>query len=174
MMDSLQLQGFSRREVMALTGLEEYRLTYLQRTGIVVPETFKPEGYVKSFPRYSWHQLLEIRAIEDLRSQDVSLQKVRLLMDFLKEHSNDPKLHTNDLVVINDRVFWIAEQGDLEKCLIECLGKNKGQVTIAEVILINNPSEKIWQTAQQNSKIIDFATFKSKVAEEQGTMAKSA
>ena len=165
------LPGFSRQEVMRLTGLPNHRLTYLQRTGIIVPESIKPKDYVKPFPRYSWHQILEIKAIEDLRSKDVSLQKVRLLMDFLKKHSNDPRLHTNNLALIDDRIFWVTNPGDLEKCFIECLGKHQGQVTIAEVILIKNPSEEIWQTAKQDN-VIDFATFKSRV--DQATMLKSA
>ncbi|MBD0266015.1 MAG: hypothetical protein ICV78_25840 [Tolypothrix sp. Co-bin9] len=57
---------------------------------------------------FSWEQLLEIRAIRNLR-QDVSLQTVRKIIKYLDKSGCDNRLRGKQLVVVNDEVFWVNQ-----------------------------------------------------------------
>ncbi|MBC6434693.1 MerR family transcriptional regulator [Nostoc sp. HG1] len=66
---------------MALTGISSGRLSYLDRTELVVPEKFGNHQHPKVV--YKWQQILEIKTIERLR-QKLSLQEIRKVLYFLK------------------------------------------------------------------------------------------
>lgn len=98
------MDGFTRQEALALTQTTSSRLAYLDRTSVVVPQKFGNSK--KPTVIYTWEQLLEIRAIADLRKQ-ISLQMVRKLVSFLDENGLDPTLHDKPLVATPNEVFLV-------------------------------------------------------------------
>ena len=66
--------GFTRQETIALTSISSGRLSYLDRTGLVVPEKFGNPQHPKVV--YKWQQILEIKTIERLREK-LSLQETK-------------------------------------------------------------------------------------------------
>ena len=101
------IKGFTRPETLALTGTTSNRLQYLERAELVVPSRIGLSK--KPTVIYTWEQILEIQAIKNLR-QEVSLQTVRKIIDFLdKECCNDNLLRNKQLIVVNDDVFWVRQ-----------------------------------------------------------------
>ena len=78
--------GFTRQETIALTSISSGRLSYLDRTGLVVPEKFGNPQHPKVV--YKWQQILEIKTIERLREK-LSLQETRKVLDFLKSRNHE-------------------------------------------------------------------------------------
>lgn len=154
---AVALQGFSRRETENLTGLTFHRLSYLDRSDILKPERVKLPGYKNPVLRYSWQQLLELRAIASLR-EEVSLQAIRKVIHFIGEYSEDPRLSTKKIVVINDEVYWIEPDfSDIPKLMVEMI-VNPGQTVQYDMIVLPDLKEEILKTAKE-SKVIDFQDF---------------
>lgn len=98
------IKGFTRREVLALTETTSNRLQYLERAELIMP---KREGAIsRPTVLYSWEQLLEIRAIKNLR-QEVSLQTVKKIIQFLDSSGFDDTLRDKQIVVVDEDVFWV-------------------------------------------------------------------
>jgi hypothetical protein len=55
---------------------------------------------------YAWEQILEIRAIKNLR-QEASLQTVRKIIKFLDDSGLDDTLRNKQLIVVDNDVFWV-------------------------------------------------------------------
>lgn len=77
------VDSFSRREAMELAGATSNQLQYLERSGLIIPTRILREERKKPEVYYSWEQLLEIRAIRNLR-KETSLQVIRRVIDFLR------------------------------------------------------------------------------------------
>lgn len=74
------IQGsFSRQQAAAITGLSARQLGYWRKTGLVVPQTFTTGGHV----RYSFTDLIALRAAKRLLEANVSLQRVRKCLQSL-------------------------------------------------------------------------------------------
>ena len=71
------LEGFTRRETIALIGTTSNRLQYLERAELIIPKRIGISK--KPTVLYTWEQILEIRAIKNLR-QEVSLQTIKKIM----------------------------------------------------------------------------------------------
>lgn len=72
--------GFSRQQVAALTGLSGRQLSYWRMTGLVVPDTYTAGGHA----RYSFTDLVALRAARRLLDADISLQRIRKCLQTLK------------------------------------------------------------------------------------------
>lgn len=155
------MEGFTRQETLALTKTTSSRLAYLDRTEVVVPEKYGNSK--KPTVIYSWNQVLEIRAINDLR-QKVSLQTVRKIVQFLDESGFDTKLADKHLVVANDEVFWVLPDWSDMPCVMKVAGKknkNLGQFVLVVLPSISDIIKTVWETAKK-SKVIDFESFKQR------------
>ncbi|NMF64698.1 MerR family transcriptional regulator [Brasilonema octagenarum UFV-E1] len=162
-----QMMGFTRKETMQLTGCTSSRLAYLEKVGLIIPYRY---GTNSGRPTvvFSWEQLLEIRAIRNLRQEDVSLQTVRKIIEFLDQSEYDNRLRNKQLVVVEDEVFWIEQDwsdfgANMPTALKVASKKNKG---IGQYVLLVIPPlidivKDIWEAAQ-NSRVIDFQSFKER------------
>lgn len=155
------MEGFTRQETLALTQTTSSRLAYLDRTGVIVPQKYGNSK--KPTVIYSWEQVLEIRTIANLRKQ-ISLQMVRKLVAFLDEHGLDTTLHDKHLVTTPDEVFLVSpdwtEMPHVMK-VADRQGDGLGQLVLMVLPPLNTVIQDIWRAAE-NSKIIDFDSFKQR------------
>ena len=153
------MEGFTRQETLALTGTTSSRLSYLDRTGVVLPEKYgNPK---KPTVIYSWEQVLEIRAISHLR-QKISLQTVRKIIQFLNDSGFDESLRDKHLVVVNDEVFWVRRDcSDMPQVMKVADKKNKhcGQFVLIVIPQLASIINDVWKAAKK-SKVVDFESFK--------------
>ena len=159
------MEGFTRQETLALTKTTSSRLAYLDRTGVVVPEKYGNSK--KPTVIYSWEQVLEIKAVNDLR-QKISLQTVRKIVQFLDESGFDTSLKDKYLVVVNDEVFWVMpDWSDMPRVMKVADRKNKGLGQFVLIVLppISDIIKAVWGSAEK-SKVIDFESFKRRAKAE--------
>lgn len=155
------MEGFTRQEALALTKTTSSRLAYLDRTGIVVPEKFGSPK--KPTAIYSFNQVLQIRAINELRQQ-VSLQTIRKIVKFLEKSGFDTNLWNKHLVVVHDEVFFVLpDWSDLPGIMKVASRQSKGLGQFVLVVLppIADVVESVLETAI-NSKIINFESFEKR------------
>lgn len=159
------LNGFTRQEVIRLTGCNSNRLSYLEKVDLVSPTRIGVGK--KPVVLYTWEQLLEIRAIRDLR-KEISLQTVRSIVAFLNKSGVDDSLRDKQLVVVGDEVFWVkldfSDIGQIGAAVQRVASKRKkeiGQYVLLVIPPLSDIVEEIWQIAQQ-SNVIDFESFRSR------------
>lgn len=74
------MQGtFSRQQVSKLTGLSSRQLSYWRKTGLVCPQAVTRGGHA----RYSFTDLVALRAARRLLDAQVSVQRIRKCLDSL-------------------------------------------------------------------------------------------
>jgi DNA-binding transcriptional MerR regulator len=159
------MEGFTRQETLALTKTTSSRLAYLDRSGVIVPEKYGNSK--KPTVIYSWEQVLEIRAINDLR-QKISLQMVRKIVKFLHESGFEKSIRDKHLVVVNDEVDWVMpDWSDMPRVMKVADKKNKGlgQFVLIAIPPLSDIIEEVWKTAKK-SKVIDFESFKRRAKAE--------
>ncbi len=100
--------SFSRQQVAAITGLSTRQLGYWRKTGLVVPQTFTPGGHA----RYSFTDLIALRAAKRLLEANVSLQRVRKCLQSLTRFlpTIEQPLVELSLVVTGDVVLVFHDQ----------------------------------------------------------------
>ncbi len=159
------IKGFTRRETIDLTETTSNRLQYLERVGLVVPQRIEISRQTTVI--YSWEQLLEIRAIKNLR-QEISLQTVRKIVDVLNEHGFDESLRNKQLIAINDDVFWVKQDWtDFSEQMPKALkvasskGKSIGQYSLIVIPTLINVVNEIWSAAQK-SRVVDIESFQNR------------
>jgi len=141
---------FTINQTTALTGLDFNRLRYLQKSCVVVPYKLAREGYSRKLSRYSWDQLLELRAIASL-PKGTLLRTIRALQNFLEQHRGDSRLSRANILILG-KDFYLAEPSELGLMLIKCLG-NSGQIGL-NAILLPNPQSQILATPE--SKVLNL------------------
>ena len=155
------MDGFTRQETIALTKTTSNRLAYLDRTKVVMPEKYgNPK---KPTVIYSWEQVLEVRAISDLR-QKTSLQMVRKIVKFLDENGLDPKLQDKHLVVANDEVYLVMPDWSNMPTVMKVAdreNKGLGQLVLLVLPPLSDVIKEVWEAAKQ-SEIIDFKSFRKR------------
>ncbi len=159
------IDGFTRTETLALTETTSNRLQYLEKTGLIIPQRIGKSR--KPTVIYTWEQVLEIRAIKHLR-QEISLQTVRQVVDFLNESGFDDSLRNKQLVVIDDEVFWIRlDWQDFPEKMPSAVkvagseGKGIGQYTLLVIPALNKIVDEVWKAAR-DSEIVDFESFRER------------
>jgi DNA-binding transcriptional MerR regulator len=161
-----QMSGFTRQETIHLAGCTSSRLAYLEKVGLVIPYRFGNNG--RPTVVFSWEQLLEIRAIKNLRKEDVSLQTVRKIIKFLDESGYDNSLRDKQLVVVGDEVFWIKQDwsdfGENIPTTVKVAGKNNkevGQYVLLVIPPLTDIVSDIWEAAKR-SEVVDFKSFEQR------------
>ena len=71
--------SFSRQQVSAITGLTSRQLSYWRKTGLVVPQHYTDGGHA----RYSFTDLIALRAAKQLLDARISLQRIRRCLQSL-------------------------------------------------------------------------------------------
>jgi DNA-binding transcriptional MerR regulator len=154
--------GFTRQETARLCNIPPHRLSYLDETGLIVPE--KIGNPSKPTCLYSWRQVLEIKAVSKLREK-TSLQAIRKIVEFLEDYSNNPSLIDHDIIVCGEDVYWVKPEL-MQNLAVQIMGKMSvpGQITHLELLRIPSPKilkGEIIEIAKTNTKI-DFASFKQR------------
>jgi DNA-binding transcriptional MerR regulator len=155
------MEGFTRQETLALTGTTSNRLSYLDRTGVVVPRKYG--NHKKPTVIYTWEQVLEIRAISHLR-QKVSLQTVRKIIQFLQESGFDDSLRDKRLISINDEVYPImGDWSDMAQVMrvVEKKSKHEGQFVLVVIPRLDSVIQDVWSAAK-SSRIVDIESFRQR------------
>lgn len=159
------IEQFTRRETIELTGATSNQLQYLERSELIKP-TREWNGKKKPDVYYNWQQVLEIRAIRNLR-ETTSLQVIRKVLDFFEEYQIDKSLRDKQIIAINEEVFWVNHDWSNLKEQVPILkvgdkrGKGIGQYMLLVVPAFEDIVNEIWDTAK-NSKVIDIEKFKRK------------
>ncbi|HIK44418.1 MAG TPA: hypothetical protein IGR64_05960 [Leptolyngbyaceae cyanobacterium M65_K2018_010] len=160
------MDWFPRRHVVVLARSSPGRLSYLEKTGIVVPRRIglpaKPEVV------YSWEQILEIRAISRLR-QHLSFQTIRRIMDYFEEHGFGRSLRDKQLLISQDGVSWIRPMPSAPPQIIQLISKDStlmGQY----LLTLLDPAETLEQPSSPPSflprpgrKVVDLEAFRQRV-----------
>lgn len=144
--------GFTRQETLALTGISSGRLSYLDRTGLVLPIKFGNPKHPSVI--YSWEQVLQIKTIERLR-ETLSLQEIRKVLDFLEKRGYEPSIFKCQLALIGSELYLIEDWEEFGKQVLKVSGKNKGQVAIQSIGSIGDVISDLWKEAEDHH-ILDF------------------
>jgi len=144
--------GFTRHETIDLTGIDSGRLSYLDRTQLVVPLKFGNPKHPKVV--YSWQQVLEIKTIERLR-ENLTLQEIRKVLIFLKECDYEPSFFAHKLVLVNSQLYLVEDVRKFGLTVLEASGANKGQVVIHEVGAIGDIISELMSEAEKHH-VLDF------------------
>lgn len=159
-----EITGFTRQEVIRMTGAKPGNLSYLDRTKLVVPykegNSKRPTSVI-----YTVEQVLQIKIIERLRER-ISLQEIRKVLKFLADRGYTPSLFKCNLFAIGSQVYLIEDNCELGLQVREASGKNKGQIVIHNIGPIGDVIEELKKEGQEG--VLNF----SKRAE--GTLLASA
>jgi len=164
------MDSFTRQETIALTKTTSSRLAYLNRVGIVEPERYG--NTKKPTVIYSWAQVLEIRAINNLREK-VSLQTIKEMIQYLDKNGFEPSLRDKRLVAVNGEILWVMpDWSDMPRIMTIASKKSKG---LGQLVLVVLPALKdlikaVWETAKK-SEVIDFESFKKRAKDKPSKVA---
>lgn len=152
------MEGFTRRSTALLTRSSLSRLAYLERIGLIVPHRSGQTN--RPLVLYSWEQVLEIRAMNQLRRQ-LSFQRIRKIIRFLDDHGFDPSLRNKQLVVLNDTITWVKSLQTSRPQVIQITDKSNrctGQLLLSLFPLATADSS-LPSSAITNPKVIDIRQF---------------
>ncbi len=144
--------GFTRQETIAITGVKSGRLSYLDKTGLIVPE--KHGNPKHPIVIYDWEKILQIKIIERLREK-LSLQEIRKVLEFLKKRGYKPSLFSCKLVFIDKQLYLIETWEKFGNLVLEASGANKGQIVIHEIGSIGGVVAELRQEAEKHH-VLDF------------------
>ena len=99
---------FTTRQAAALSRLSQRQLHYWRRTQLVIPSNHSPGGHA----RYSFVDLIIIRAIKQLLDAGVSVQRTRKSIGHLRTYLPSIKTPLNELtLVVHGEVILVLHQG---------------------------------------------------------------
>ncbi|MEL6383667.1 MAG: MerR family transcriptional regulator [Cyanobacteria bacterium J06626_18] len=155
------MKQFTRRETVVLTRTSPARLAYLAKIGMITPTCLAddPQGQLY----YSWDQILELRAIRQLRGE-ISLQMIRKIMQFLEGVGGDRTLHNKHLVIANGEVSWIQRESGQAPHVVRVAAKanrHVGQLKLTITPPVSELADEVWRIACQ-SKVVDFESFRQR------------
>lgn len=127
---NLQTEAFNSRQALALTEISQRQLVYWDEQGIVRP-SLNPASGRGSRRLYSYLDLLALKTVCQLKSEGLSLQKIRRCVAYLRRHKPNVSqpLSFFELIVCGDTVV-IAED---EQQYLDVL-KRPGQTAIKHVV----------------------------------------
>lgn len=155
------MKQFTRRETVILTRTSPGRLAYLAKTGMVIPVCIGDDPQRQLY--YSWEQILELRAIRQLRGQ-ISLQMIRKIMTFLEGIVGDRTLHNKHLVIANGEVNWVQMESEEGPHVVRVAAKTNrhvGQLNLMVMPPVSDLVSEVWEIARQ-SNVIDFESFRQR------------
>jgi phage regulator Rha-like protein/DNA-binding transcriptional MerR regulator len=154
-------EGFTRKEVMDLAGTTSNRLQYLERSNLIKPYRVEKTG--RPTVLYTWEQLLEIRAIKNLR-QSISLQTVRKIIEFLDKSGFDDTLRNKQLICLDEDVFWVKSTWEEMPEILKVAakrGKGVGQYTLLVIPALIDVVNEVWEAAGKSS-VVDMESFRAR------------
>lgn len=159
------IQGFTRIETIELAGTTSNRLQSLERAELIIPTRIGNSPRPAVF--YTWEQILEIRAIKSSKEK-ASAQAVKNVIEFLDKNGLDDSFSDKQIIVMDEHVFWVRiDWIDFFEQMPERLKTDiQAADHIRQYLLIVIPHlstivSEVWQAAE-NSKAVDFETFKQR------------
>jgi DNA-binding transcriptional MerR regulator len=144
--------SFTRQEVIAMTGIKAGKLSYLDSTGLVIPE--KRGNPKRPVVIYSVEQVIQLKIIQRLREK-LSLQEIRKALNFLKSKNYQPSLFECNLVLIGDELFLVEDKGEFGEQVLRASGQNMGQIIVQEIGAIGDVINELRVEAEKNH-VLDF------------------
>lgn len=129
------IQGFTRQETIALTGIKSGNLSYLDTKGVVVPKKIGSPRRPKVF--YTAEQVIQLKVIHLLRDK-LSFSACEIVIGFLKAHNYSPFLFVRDLVLVGDELHLIKDWEDFGELVLRTARENHGKVAIRQLGQIGN------------------------------------
>ena len=107
------MEGFGSRFIEATFGIAVSALHYWDKTGLIKP-TVRPAAGRGSRRLYSFRDLVQLLVVSRLREQDISLQRVRECLAFLKKHFPDVEAPLAGLSLVTDgeSIFLLTDDPD--------------------------------------------------------------
>lgn len=104
----MDVMTFTTRQAAAISHLSQRQLHYWRRTQLVTPSNHSPGGHA----RYSFTDLIIIRAIKQLLDAGVSVQRIRGSISRLRQFLPSIKTPLNELtLVVNGEVILVLHKG---------------------------------------------------------------
>jgi len=149
-------QGFNRQETMVLTDITSSRLSYLDRTGIVVPQKYG--SHKKPHLIYSWEQVLQLRAITHLK-QKISLDLTRKIVGYFNEIGISQNWGDLQLVIAGEDIFAVEpDWSDMPQIMLAAASACQDEFTVVVFPKIDCIVSDVWRVAI-DSNLIDTETF---------------
>ncbi len=119
-----QLEGYRGPAVCKIVGITYRQLDYWARTGLVNPSVRKADGSGTQ-RLYSFDDIVQLRVVKRLVDTGVSLQRVRLAIDELRDRGRSP----SDVTLVSDgsSVFMVDDNAQV----IDLLARGQGVFAIA-------------------------------------------
>jgi DNA-binding transcriptional MerR regulator len=155
------MDWFPRRHAVVLARSSPGRLAYLEKTGIVVPQRAGRPPRMEVL--YSWDQILEIRAISQLR-RHLSFQNIRKILQYFDDHGVGRTLRDKHLVINHHGVSWVRSGANAPQ-VIHLVGH--GCSFMGQFVLVPLDAAKpdeAWPIANPGlPKVVDIDQFRQKV-----------
>lgn len=119
-----QLEGYRGPAVCKIVGITYRQLDYWARTGLVNPSVRQADGSGTQ-RLYSFDDIVQLRVVKRLVDTGVSLQRVRLAIDELRDRGRSP----SDVTLVSDgsSVFMVDDNAQV----IDLLARGQGVFAIA-------------------------------------------
>ena len=118
---------FTTRQAAAISKLSQRQLHYWRRTQLVIPSNHSPGGHA----RYSFIDLIIIRAIRQLLDAGVSVQRIRKSISHLRRFLPSIKTPLSELTLVaNGEVVLVLHQG----AVFEAISGQEWIFPIAELL----------------------------------------
>ncbi len=117
-------EGYGGRRAAEIVGITYRQLDYWARTGLIVPSLATATGS-GSRRRYSYRDLLEMRAVKSLLDAGIRLELVREVFGYLRENLHEDVASVN--LVISGKRSVLVQTGDE---IIDLLAKGQGVLNI--------------------------------------------
>ncbi len=106
--------GFSRRQVMKITGVTRRQLSYWRDTGLVTPSRYTAGGHA----RYAFTDLVALRTARQLVEAGISVQRIRASIAALARFLPTVKRPLTELsIVATGDVILVLRRGDAFEAL---------------------------------------------------------
>lgn len=150
------IKGFTRKEVMNLTGATPGKLSYWDKTGVVSPcKTGNPK---KPVVLYEWKHIMQLQLIIRLQEK-LPLQEIRKVLDFLEERKYNRSLFECKLFFVGEELYLLENSEDFADYIVKASGRNKGKVALREV----EPFKTILASLKEEVIANDISNFNERI-----------
>lgn len=149
--------AFNTNFVSSLTGASVAQLNIWDRKGLVSPSILKSTGR-GSIRLYSFKDIVEIKTIAYLRTNNISIRNIKLAIDYLK-NTFDYKSPLAELVLISNGIDVLcAPQSQLNNITSRWIAANKGgQLVMPFVVPLGAITQSIDEAIKKYNERIEEA-----------------
>src|SRR4030067_960456 len=132
--------SFSSKTVSRIIGIPTRVIDYWDRTNFIKPSVHEASGY-GSMRLYSFTDLIQFKVAKFLRDQELSLQKIRKSLNYLRKHLPEVENPLAQLRFLTDgqTIFVLTNK---DKKIIDTLKRGQYVLAIAIEELVNEVKGK--------------------------------